>query len=135
MAFVLREFQVNLNNKLILITIINNFNYLFLPGTSIGFKNIASKIAYDLRLWLKHYNNHHPNNCLIINKQQVNQSSSSKQSKDSSDTVEEDFNASDMIDDEDNDLCNGGADETDLIEISLDANEPLTPSNWIKNTF
>lgn len=24
----------------------------FLIGTSIGFKNIASKIAYDLRLWL-----------------------------------------------------------------------------------
>lgn len=25
---------------------------LFITGTSIGFKNIASKIAYDLRLWL-----------------------------------------------------------------------------------
>lgn len=24
----------------------------FVAGTSIGFKNIASKIAYDLRLWL-----------------------------------------------------------------------------------
>lgn len=25
---------------------------MFIIGTSIGFKNIASKIAYDLRLWL-----------------------------------------------------------------------------------
>lgn len=30
----------------------HNFNTTLLTGTSIGFKNIASKIAYDLRLWL-----------------------------------------------------------------------------------
>lgn len=37
-----------------------------ISGTSIGFKNIASKIAYDLRLWLNRHtsaNNNNTNNC------------------------------------------------------------------------
>lgn len=124
-----------LNNKVI------NSNFFFL-GTSIGFKNIASKIAYDLRLWLTHYNVHLLKNFQhqIINsscsstqqhQQQVNQSSNSKQSKDNSDTglrdgeLEEEIDGKeDFMDVDDNDLCNGSADETDLIEISLEALEP-----------
>lgn len=122
--------------------LIANVLCVYVLGTSIGFKNIASKIAYDLRLWLTHYNVHLLKNFQhqIINssstqqhqQQQVNQSSNSKQSKDNSDTGLEDGGLEDedidvkedFMDVDDNDLCNGSADETDLIEISLEALEP-----------
>lgn len=65
MEFDSREFLVNINeinnnkkhfsylNHEILIIAMNFLIYQTMNiGTSIGFKNIASKIAYDLRLWL-----------------------------------------------------------------------------------
>lgn len=54
MEFDSNEFQVYISlhptiYKFFILKSIQSFLFL---GTSIGFKNIASKIAYDLRLWL-----------------------------------------------------------------------------------
>lgn len=84
-------------------------------GTSIGFKNIASKIAYDLRLWLNRQvieNNINSNNQLIAsNKNNQTSPLTEKLSKTSINENEDAVHVEDIWSFDSGD---------DVIEISLD---------------
>lgn len=72
-------------------------------GTSIGFKNIASKIAYDLRLWLNRQtaaNNSTNNNNQLIATSKNNQSSSATNDKQSTTSLLDIMQSDELCDDD-----------------------------------
>lgn len=97
---------------------LNGVRFKRISGTSIGFKNIASKIAYDLRLWLDtkitdhhhHLHQHHTLNKSSANKRR-NSNASTKSSQIKSSTISCTDDSTDVISHDGSNDNNEGDDE------------------------